>query len=233
MIDGKTIVKKLKSFPQTIGASYLKFMDNGTLLAATLDSKLLVLSATYIKSEIELDGLVTSISTSMDFIAVSTIKQIYLIDAKTEKVTRLPKGNAATTMTFLKSSLLVTTTMNEIWIYDLETREIKAISCPGWLKTRREIISGASLMGQDKIFIHGSSYSCLVDLNEIAKNETKRDREGLKKKKEKGFNKIEKWTSVVAIAALEEDEVVVVERPLLKIMEALPEGYYRSRYGNN
>lgn len=47
----------------------------------------------------------------------------------------------------------------------------------------------------------------------------------------KNFIKIDRFQPLMLLEFASPSEMVVVERPLLKIMEALPEGFFRDRYG--
>jgi hypothetical protein len=47
----------------------------------------------------------------------------------------------------------------------------------------------------------------------------------------RNFTKIDRFQPLMLLEFSSSSEMVVVERPLLKIMEALPEGFFRDRYG--
>jgi hypothetical protein len=151
-----------------------------------------------------------------------------------------------TAMRFSPSSeyLCVTTVFSDILMFvvidralsDWTTQTLGRI--PAWLKCRQEIISGIAFSGENRLFINGASYSCLVDLTVAGVEKQirlKRMADGLKIKKNrgdmKGFTRIERFSPLMMLDFVGEDEMVVVERPFLKIMENLPEGYSHKTYG--
>ncbi|KAJ3375575.1 hypothetical protein HDU92_000708, partial [Lobulomyces angularis] len=46
------------------------------------------------------------------------------------------------------------------------------------------------------------------------------------------FKKIDRFQPLIHLDFLNEKELVVIERPFLKIMEKLPPGFYRHKYGS-
>jgi hypothetical protein len=151
-------------------------------------------------------------------------------------------------MCFSPSSeyLCVTTCANDILLFDVEDRALSDWSIetidriPSWLKNRMEIISGITFLSEDKMFIHGVSFSAHIDLriadaDEEEASPNKRGEDGEMKKVgkyAKGFTRIERFSPIMMMDCVGKDEMVVVERPMLKIMENLPEGYSRKTYGN-
>jgi hypothetical protein len=152
-------------------------------------------------------------------------------------------------MRFSPSSefLCVTTCYNDILLFAVADRALSDWSTatlgriPSWLKYRLEIISGITFANEKRMFVHGVSFSCLIDLNtaeegvkEDAKD-VKRDADGVQKKHRKeasGFTKIERFSPLMMMDFVGDEEMVVVERPMLKIMENLPEGYSKKAFGN-
>ena len=91
------------------------------------------------------------------------------------------------------------------------------------------------------MFIHGCLFSSLVDLTMSATDPASVDREkrtidgrthGGSSNRATGFTRIERYGPLMMFACLDgaKDEIVAVERPLLKIMEGLPDGFLKKTH---
>lgn len=157
----------------------------------------------------------------------------------------LPKlSTTVSCMAFSPDSTTLATahTSNELYLFDVESKAFTQWSLenseqiPNWLKFRREVISGLSFSNDHTIFLSGVTFSCLVDLTRSVGAPSidlkrKRTKEQKKLDKKGNFVRIERFSPLMMLDFIGPDEMVVVERPLLKIMEALPEGFYRPRFG--
>lgn len=136
--------------------------------------------------------------------------------------------------------MLLTTSTNDIlqfgvlekMLTDWSTRTIDRI--PAWLKYRREVVSGIAFLDEETAFIHGVTFSCVIDMLARSEPEGKKRRRDGRKGRDvaPGFKRVDRFSPLMMLDSLDEDQVVVVERPLLKIMEGLPLGYAKKAFGN-
>ncbi|KAI8852751.1 WD40-repeat-containing domain protein [Chytridium lagenaria] len=140
--------------------------------------------------------------------------------------------------------LTVTTSSNELYIYDAEDRRLTDWSreyshrLPDRFVSRNEIIMGATTPPVKKgmLMVWASSYICHIDLEQVVVASAPEDIAPVSRGKkwdeyQSSFTMDHRFGPLMYFGFVGDGEAVAVELPLLSVVERLPPGFYRKRYG--
>jgi WD40 repeat protein len=139
----------------------------------------------------------------------------------------LPSYPPSTHLSFLPSSpnLVITTVSNGIYIVDVTQNALTSWSktnshnLPKRFQSRSEIVRGATPLSSNNLFLWGTSYTFPVDL--------KKDLD-----KDSHWKLNHRFQSLMFCEAIPQTgEVVIVERPVLQVLQELPDAFKRKKFG--
>ncbi|GAA5807648.1 hypothetical protein MFLAVUS_001018 [Mucor flavus] len=160
---------------------------------------------------------------------------------------KLPQGNIPHTALsfneFRPNELLVALATNAFFIYDVEHKRLT-----NWSMTHQDMSKSRLLEQRDRIrgviynpgdknkmILYGSTYMCLVDI------EDKRTPKKLGKRKSNTDTKLKEedipvsisyqYQQILACGFIGPDQLVMIERPKFSVLENLPPSFYKAHFG--
>jgi U3 small nucleolar RNA-associated protein 4 len=145
---------------------------------------------------------------------------------------------------FRPNELLVALATNAFYIYDVEHKRLT-----NWSSTHQDM-SKSRLLEQrdrirgvmynpaekDKMILYGSTYMCLVDIQEkaaskkLGKRKNQVEQVKPKSEDELSVSISYQYQQILSCEFIGENQMVMIERPKFSVLEKLPPSYYKAHF---